>query len=81
MVLRMDEVLYWFETLSGKRPADTIFAINFRWIGLGRDVEPWEIDSMSLVYIGRMSRAEFEKHIRKDGDALSGTNGSKNTRC
>ena len=63
MVLLMDEVLYWFETLSGKRPADTVFAINFRWIGLGRDVEPWEIDNMKLVYIGQMSREEFEKHI------------------
>lgn len=76
----MDEVLYWFETLSGKHPAKPIYSINFRWFAMERDAEPREIDAMSLVYIGRMSRAEFEKHIRKGGVALSDTNGSKNTR-
>ena len=74
-------MLYWFETLSGKHPAKPIYSINFRWFGMERDAEPREIDAMSLVYIGRMSRAEFEKHIRKGGDALSDMNGSKNTRC
>ena len=60
----MDEVLYWFETLSGKHPTKPIYSINFRWFGMDRDAEPLEIDAMSLVYIGQMSRVEFEKHIK-----------------
>ena len=56
MVPRMDEVLYWFETLSGKHPAKPIYSINFRWFGMDRDAEPWEIDAMSLVFI---LKAEF----------------------
>ena len=67
MVLRMDEVLYWFETLSGKHPAKPIYSINFRWFGMDRDAEPWEIDAMSLVFVGYMSRSEFDKWIVTEG--------------
>ena len=58
-----DEVLYWFETLSGKHPAKPIYAINFRWIGLDRDADPREIDNMHLVYIGQMTRAQIDDYI------------------
>lgn len=67
MVLRMDEVLYWFETLSGKHPAKPIYSINFRWFGMDRDAEPWEIDAMGLVFVGYMSRSEFDKWIVTEG--------------
>ena len=60
MVLRMDEVLYWFETLSGKHPAKPIYSINFRWFGMDRD-------AMGLVFIGYMSRSQFDKWIVSEG--------------
>ena len=34
---------------------------------MDRDAEPWEIDAMSLVFIGYMSRSEFDKWIVTKG--------------
>jgi len=34
---------------------------------MDRDAEPWEIDAMRLVFIGYMSRSEFDKWIVTEG--------------
>ena len=59
-----DEQFYWFRTHSGKHPKDTAFYINFAFVGMTRDAEPWEIDCCHLEYMCFCTREEFEQFIK-----------------
>jgi len=62
--MEKDEQFYWFHTHSGKHPKDTAFYINFSFVGMTRDAEPWEIDCCHLEYMCFCTREEFEQFIK-----------------
>lgn len=62
--MEKDEQFYWFRTHSGKHPKDTAFYINFAFVGMTRDAEPYEVDMCSLEYMCFCTREEFEQFIK-----------------
>ncbi|WP_373712176.1 hypothetical protein [Jeotgalibaca porci] len=67
-----EEIFYWFETRSGKMPADFEVSRQFRWFGMKRDVQPSEVDSMRIIFLLYGTYEEFNTYLLKKGELLSG---------